>query len=187
MRVSFTGHRANKLGGYSWNTEKNIEIINLIRSSIITLLQNLKDDEKLEVITGGALGIDQMAFEVANELKEKGFNIETTLCVPFRKQYIKWNKEDIRRYKHHIGLADKIVYVDELKEYNPSRECIGDYKIWKFQKRNEYMVDHSDLVMAYWDGSEGGTKNCIKYAISSDVKVINILTGEIFDKVYSNM
>lgn len=181
MRVSYTGHRPNKLGGYSWNTEKNIEVINLIRSSMLTLLNSLKENEILEVFTGGALGIDQMTFEVANELKEKGFNIKTTLCIPFRKQYIKWNKQDIERYKHQIGIADKVIYVDEINKYNPSRECIGDYKVWKLQKRNEYMVDNSDLVMAYWDGSSGGTKNCIQYAISLSIKVINILTGEIFD------
>lgn len=32
------------------------------------------------------------------------------------------------------------------------------------QKRNEYMVDHSDKVIAVWDGSKSGTKNCIDYA-----------------------
>ena len=45
------------------------------------------------------------------------------------------------------------------------------------------MVDHSDLVLAYWDGSSGGTKNCIKYAIDSGVKVVNILTGELLESV----
>ena len=33
------------------------------------------------------------------------------------------------------------------------------------QKRNEYMVDKSDLVIAFWNGEEsGGTWNTINYA-----------------------
>jgi uncharacterized phage-like protein YoqJ len=32
------------------------------------------------------------------------------------------------------------------------------------QKRNEWMVDHCDLLIAVWDGSEGGTANCVRYA-----------------------
>lgn len=30
------------------------------------------------------------------------------------------------------------------------------------QKRNEYMVDLADKVVAVWDGSKGGTDNCEK-------------------------
>ncbi|PAD70641.1 hypothetical protein CHH83_02225 [Bacillus sp. 7586-K] len=32
------------------------------------------------------------------------------------------------------------------------------------QKRNEWMVDNSDYVIAVWDGTKGGTGNCVKYA-----------------------
>jgi uncharacterized phage-like protein YoqJ len=32
------------------------------------------------------------------------------------------------------------------------------------QKRNEWMVDHADAVIAVWDGSPSGTANCIGYA-----------------------
>ncbi|WP_188052008.1 hypothetical protein [Azospirillum sp. Sh1] len=30
--------------------------------------------------------------------------------------------------------------------------------------RNEWMVDHSDRLLALWDGSQGGTANCVRYA-----------------------
>lgn len=31
--------------------------------------------------------------------------------------------------------------------------------------RNRYLVDHSQLIIAYWDGRDhGGTFDCLKYA-----------------------
>jgi len=184
MIINVTGHRPDKLkGGYSWETEENKELLENLKVSFLTILNSLKEDEPLEIMFGGALGIDQMSFEAAYKLKMEGYNIILTLCIPFRNQYIKWFKDSIKIYKHQLGVADNIIYVDELTKYNPSRDSIGDYKIWKLQKRNEYMVDHSDLVLAYWDGSSGGTKNCIKYAIDSGVKVVNILTGELLESV----
>lgn len=38
------------------------------------------------------------------------------------------------------------------------------YSPWLMQKRNEYMVDNVDEVLAFFDGTTGGTKNCIDYA-----------------------
>ena len=33
-----------------------------------------------------------------------------------------------------------------------------------FDRRNRYMVDHSDLIIAVWNGSPSGTGNTISYA-----------------------
>jgi uncharacterized phage-like protein YoqJ len=32
------------------------------------------------------------------------------------------------------------------------------------QVRNEWMVDHCNDLLAVWDGSDGGTGNCVRYA-----------------------
>lgn len=45
---------------------------------------------------------------------------------------------------------------------------------WLMQKRNEYMVDLADRVIAVWDGSKGGTANCIKYAEKVGKEIIKI-------------
>ena len=38
------------------------------------------------------------------------------------------------------------------------------YAVWKMQKRNEWMVDNCDAVIAVWDGAPGGTANTVDYA-----------------------
>lgn len=41
--------------------------------------------------------------------------------------------------------------------------CPGEYAPAKMQKRNEWMVRESDFILACWDGSPGGTANCVRY------------------------
>jgi uncharacterized phage-like protein YoqJ len=31
------------------------------------------------------------------------------------------------------------------------------------QKRNEWMTDNSKYIIAVWDGTKGGTGNCVNY------------------------
>lgn len=42
--------------------------------------------------------------------------------------------------------------------------CSGRYAPEKMQRRNEWMVDHCTEVVALWDGTPGGTANCLRYA-----------------------
>lgn len=42
------------------------------------------------------------------------------------------------------------------------------------QKRNEWMVDNCDILIAVWDKSPGGTKNCVDYAESKKKQIIYI-------------
>ncbi len=47
------------------------------------------------------------------------------------------------------------------------------------QKRNEYMVDKSNLVLAIWNGDKsGGTWNTIKYAMKKGKNIRYIMLNE---------
>ena len=48
------------------------------------------------------------------------------------------------------------------------------------QKRNRYMVDKSDIILAIWNGEKsGGTWNTIEYAQKKGKKIIYIMLSEI--------
>jgi len=66
---------------------------------------------------------------------------------------------------HHMLLkrAARIVHV-----------CEPGYAAWKMQRRNEAMVDACTHVLALWDGSSGGTENCVKYAEKKRKPIINL-------------
>lgn len=177
LRVCFTGHRPNKLGGYNWDSAKNIEIMDKINDVVKNLII-LNQDKEFYFITGGALGTDQVAFKIVNELKGvfEDITITQEISVPFEKQPKAWfDKRDIDRYNTQLSMADKITYVDKLERYKCKNSKIGEYSPSKMQLRNMYMVDNSDIVIAVWNGDKkGGTWNCIKYARNKNKKIVYI-------------
>jgi len=147
MIVAFTGHRPDKLGGYSSNPTQTA-----IKAEIRKLLNKLQPDK---AISGMALGVDQWAAEICIRMK-----IPVIAAVPFAGQELKWPEESQDRYNWLLSHCEEMVTV-----------CDGGYAAWKMQKRNEWMVDHADVVIAVWDGSTGGTDNCVRYARATKKKV----------------
>lgn len=73
--------------------------------------------------------------------------------------------DDEQLYAQVLGAASKIVNVVDVDEFPGN---------WCYQRRNEWMVDHADRILAYYDGGRGGTANCIKYANKVGKPVRNI-------------
>lgn len=172
--LCFTGHRPNKLFGYDWHTEKNKKLMNLLFKNII---YNIKNNNVNTFISGGALGIDMMSFYIVNYIKNKhNIRLKNILALPFKNQGIKWNDTDIKKLNYYKKIADEVIFVDEceLIKYNNNLNGYGNYHISKMQKRNEFMVDLSDIVLAVWNGSKSGTKNCIDYANKNN-KILKII------------
>lgn len=106
-----------------------------------------------EAITGMALGVDTVFALAVLELKEEGYDIKLHCAIPCRNHACKWIKESIELYNYILSKSDIVKLVSDA-EYKP---CL-------MQKRNEYMVDLADKVIAVWDGSKSGTGNCVRYA-----------------------
>lgn len=162
--ICFTGHRPNKLGSCYSLTDNQSKYIH---SKLEPVLIDLIEDENIErFISGGAIGFDQIAFWTVNGLKKSYYsNIKNIVAVPFKNQAIKWNDRETQQwYKRMLEVADEVIYVDELPDYRVDGVSVGEYHVAKMQKRNEYMVDHSRIVVAAWDGTKGGTGNCVRYA-----------------------
>lgn len=181
MRVSFTGHRPNKLGtDYSITNER-------VRAYSDMLIKELRplilQHGARSFISGGAIGIDQIAFWTVERLKREypDLGIQNILSIPFSKQHTAWkNKELVTWYHKMIATADSVIYVDDMArnrgfmEYETNTTPVGEYHASKMQKRNEHMVDFSDVVVAVWDGSNGGTGNCVRYAKQKGRSVIQL-------------
>lgn len=148
MIIAITGHRPNKLPNYGYD---------LRSAKWQALKKRLKTYFKAchceEVIVGMALGVDQCAALAVIELKDEGYPIRLHAAIPCRNQEKMWPKQSQELYYAILSKADIKTIVTDT-EYSPT--CM--------QIRNIYMVDHADQVLAVWDGTAGGTKNCIDYA-----------------------
>jgi len=168
LKVCFTGHRPDKLGGYDWNTPKNQNIIEALGRKIEELTNN---EDETHFICGGALGIDQMAFDICRIFRDQFYGLTIEVAIPFLKQDVKWNFYDGLRWRQQLNAADKITRVDKLENYKIKGYDDDIYYPAKMQKRNEYMVDNSDIIIGVWNGTKGGTANCIKYAQKQGKKI----------------
>lgn len=145
MIVSGTGHRPNKLGGYSKKAFNHL----------VSIAEEwLKENKPSKVISGMALGWDQALAQAAINCK-----IPLIAAIPFKGQESAWPQESQYYYMRLLEKAENIHIISE-----------GGYSPSKMQIRNEWMVDNSDLVLAMYDGTKGGTQNCIKYIMSKHNK-----------------
>lgn len=157
MRICITGHRPNKMYGY-----------NIYNSEWTSLKEKLKnmliENNCSEAITGMALGVDTVFALAVLELKEAGYDIRLHCAIPCRNHSCKWVKESVDLYNDILSKADTVKLVSD-----------EEYKPWLMQRRNEYMVDIADKVIAVWDGSSGGTRNCVEYAERQGKEIIRII------------
>lgn len=146
MIVAATGHRPEKIGGYEWDAPQRVWVRKRIERALIDL-------NATRAISGMALGVDQDFAYVCIELA-----IPFTAAIPFVNQECRWPASSQRFYDWLLERADDVVVVSK-----------GDYAAYKMQVRNEWMVDHCDVLLAVWDGSNGGTGNCVTYAMRPSI------------------
>ena len=159
--IAFTGHRPKKLHGYNFRSEGNLKMLMKLRAVI----------EKLIVkrgfhtfITGMALGIDMWSARIVLALKQKYPHIKLVCAVPCANHSAKWNEDDQKMHQEILDQSDYTYYVSE-EPYTP----------WCMQKRDEWMIDNCNFVVAVWNGEEdGGTWNTIKYARKRQRKMLQL-------------
>lgn len=154
MIVAGTGHRPDKLGGYGNQTR-------LALGGLAT--EYLSQTQPEKVISGMALGWDQALAGAAVAL-----GIPFIAAVPFFTQSDRWPTEAQDRYDRLLGAAETVEIIGVL--HHGSEAEVNRL----MQVRNEWMVDRADKMVALWDGSWGGTHNCIAYARKQGVPIDNL-------------
>lgn len=136
--------------------------LNNLEQVQIELEQLLSELKPEKCISGIAIGFDTLAAEICIKL-----NIPFIAAVPFYGQEKVWPDFAKERYNKLLKWANEVKYV-----------CSPGYAAWKMQKRNEWIVNNCELLIAAWDGKEsGGTYNCIKYAkdVGREIKYLNVV------------
>lgn len=139
MILAATGHRPHKLGGYGVDVR-----LRLHRLAVMTIDTHRPD----AVISGFAQGWD-----LAMAAAALAVDVPLIAAIPFKGQETMWPDEAQEVYHRLLAKAAHVEVV-----------CEGGYAPWKMQRRNEWMVDACTDLAALWDGSDGGTANCVEYA-----------------------
>ena len=152
MIIAATGHRPNRLGGYDDEVLDKLTVL---------ATEFLVDRRPNKVITGMAQGWDTAIALAAIDL-----DIPLLTALPFEGQEKRWGQRDQNRYHSILEKAAEVVVVTS---HIPST--------YAFHRRNIWMVDHCDLLVALWDGEGGdasGTAQCVNYAWKVGKPIINL-------------
>lgn len=142
MRLAITGHRPEK-----------IEDGDAVRTNILVGYRILSPEV---VIQGMASGVDMWSARLAAAV-----GIPYWCARPWTTHAPR--KAEREEYDNIIGSAAYVHVVTPLDRYPGP---------WVYQKRNEWMVDKADRILAVWDGSPGGTANCVAYAHRKDKEIL---------------
>ena len=126
---------------FSRNTQLRAEIIRLIEQEGVT-----------HFISGMALGVDMYAAEIVLGLKSSYEGITLESAIPCESQAEKWTEKQRDRYFEIASKCDKETLIQHLY----ASDCM--------HKRNRYMVDQADFIIAVWDGRPSGTGKTVQYA-----------------------
>ncbi len=149
MILAGTGHRPQKLGGYDPHTNKKVlEFAETV----------LRHYQPSTLLSGMAQGWDMALAQAAINL-----NIPFHAYVPFNGQELVWPSATRLYYKALLTHAQHVIVCSP-----------GGYTKAAMQIRNQRLVDDCELLVALWNGSPGGTANCIAYATFRDKPYINV-------------
>lgn len=141
MILATTGHRPDKLGGYDASNPIRSMVMEQIDRALLRL-------RPTTVIVGMALGVDQWMAELCiwNQ-------IPFVAALPFEDFHTRWPFHAQVKFREILSKAQSVHIVSP-----------GAFSGFKMQLRNEWMVDHCEHLLAIWDGTPGGTANCVGYA-----------------------
>lgn len=149
-KCAFTGHRPQSLPfGFNETDERCVALKQTLRTEIIKLIEN---EGVTHFITGMAIGVDMYAAEIVLGLKASYPGITLESAIPCESQAAKWTEEQRNRYFEIAEKCDK----ETLIQQHYTADCM--------HKRNRYMVDQADVIIAVWDGRPSGTGKTVQYA-----------------------
>lgn len=148
-RCCFTGHRPEKL--------HSSEI--LVKAALVKEIWTAYQAGFRTFLTGIARGVDIWAGELVLRLRSSHQDVHLICVLPHPDFEKRWDAEWQERYRALRQQADYEVTICEAA-------CRSAY-----QRRTEWLVDHSARVIAIYNGTKGGTRNTIEYAMQKGIGI----------------
>ncbi len=148
MTITFAGH--------SFIPERN-KVKEMVREKIEN---NIIDAEKVICYIGGYGEFDDICSCVCRELKKKYNCIEIVYVTP----YINLSEQAKIKEMQEYGLFDASIY-PPIEKVPPK---------FAISKRNEWMMENADLIIAYVDHNYGGAYKSLQVARRRKKRIINI-------------
>ncbi len=115
--------------------------------------------------TGGALGFDTMAAKQLINYRMRFSDVRIIVAVPCRTQSERWSYSEREMYDYILSNADEVIFCSD--EY--TKDCM--------KKRNEYLAEVCDLLIAYSYKYTSGSAQTVRMATVLGKEVYNLYTA----------
>ena len=109
-----------------------------------------------------AFGFDIEAAETVLALQQELAGVRVVAVVPFEGMQRGFSEEWRRRFEHIVAEADEVITL------------APKYSVEVYAVRNNFLVDNSSAIIAYFDGSKGGTAYTVRRAVKGLLRIINL-------------
>ena len=154
----FTGHRPEKL---PWGKDESRADCIALKRRIDEALEELYHRGFRNFITGMALGCDLYFAEAVLALRQR-HEVGLEAAIPCLSQAKNWSAQEQARYQSILEQCDLELAV----QHNYTQGCM--------LRRNRYMVERSTALLAVYNGSKGGTRYTISYALDRGLEVVQL-------------
>lgn len=130
--------------------------------ALAALLGDLHAEGYRRFLCGMALGFDMAAAEAVLALRAAHPEVRLVCVVPFAGQDRRFPAVEQERYRRILEAADETVVLRD--DYRP--DC--------YARRNDCLTDGASAVVAWYDGSSGGTHYTVRRARRLGLRVLNL-------------
>ena len=145
MIITFLGHRSLANGADLFKKIKTV------------ILKNISPSEKTTFYCGGYGAFDHLCAEVCRALQNENVHCEIVFVTPYIISSKKPGNTDVSKY-------DSVLY--PTLEHVPPKFAI--------LRRNQFMIDQADLIIAYVEYRYGGAYTGVQYAMKKQKRIINL-------------
>ena len=155
----FTGHRPAKL---PWGSREEDPRCAALKRRIADALEAAYQEGSRHFLCGMALGCDLYFCEAVLRLRAARPDVTLEAAIPCPTQAGAWPPAQRERYARLVAACDYETVVS------------ARYTSACMHRRDRYMVDHASLLIAAFDGTPGGTRYTVEYAIRRGVSVVDL-------------
>ena len=155
----FTGHRPNKL---PWRYQEQDSRCLKLKARIADAIEAAYAEGYRHFLCGMAQGCELYFCETVIACRETHCDVTVEAVIPCPTQADKWPEKERLRYAKLVAACD----METLVSAQYSSGCM--------QRRDRYMVDHASLLIAAFDGSPGGTRYTVEYAMKRGISILDI-------------
>ena len=153
----FTGHRPEKL---PWRGDVSDPRCLVLKERLAAAVEDAYDKGMRHFLCGMARGADFYFCDAVLELRERRSGVTLEAVIPCEEQAARWSERERERWFSLVERCDG----ETMLQHHYDKGCM--------LRRNRYLVDHSSMLIAVYDGMLGGTMYTLSYAMKRGLETV---------------